>query len=237
LKSQVLDRQKVLNKLPDEKSPASIIVPQAMHDMLKESRFRSNDGVAKKGRRKKYNVEPDRSVTETRDGDNKQIMETDQNYETEDNRLNTIKKTEENVDNEFNILNKTDEDVDYLLNQLNDIENNFETDDIVFETEYNSEDETILIAVELAQQNQYAVNFETNDFVLVKFETLKGNFEEYVGQISDFDGEEITCKFLRKSMSGYYVFPFIIDEATVTRNQIIRRLKLISEKRGNYRFE
>ncbi|CAI6357713.1 unnamed protein product [Macrosiphum euphorbiae] len=229
-----LDRQKVLNKLPDNESPASIVVPQAMHDMLKESRFGSNDGVTKKGRRKKYNVEPGRSVTEanmTRDGDNEQIMETDQNDETEDNQINTIKKTEEN---------KTDEDDDYLLNQLNDfIEINFETDDIVFEKEYNSADETVLRVVELAQQNQYAINFETHDFVLVKFETLKGNFEEFVGQISEIDGEEITCKFLRKSksMSGYYVFPFIIDEATVTRNQIIRRLKLISEKRGNYQFE
>jgi len=75
-----LDRQKVLNKLPDDKSPASIIVPQAMHDMLKESRFGSNDGGTTKGRREKYNVEPGRSVTEanmTRDGDNEQIMETD----------------------------------------------------------------------------------------------------------------------------------------------------------------
>lgn len=213
-----------------------------MRDILKESRFGSNDGVTKKRRRKKYNVEPGRSVTAAnmkRDGYNEQIMETDQNDETEDNQLNTIKKTEENVDNKFNTLNKTDEDVDYLLNQLNDIENNFETDDIVFETEYNSENETVLRVVELAQQNQYAINFEINDFVLVKFETLKGNFEEYVGQISEIDGEETTCKFLRKSksMSGYYVFPFIIDEATVTRNQIIRRLKLISEKRGNYQFE
>jgi len=74
---------------------------------------------------------------------------------------------------------------------------------------------------------------------LVKFETFKGNFEEYVGQISEIDGEEITCKFLRKSksMSGYHVFLCIIDEASVTKNQIIRRLKLISEKRGNYQFE
>lgn len=50
-----------------------------MHDMLKESRFGSNDGVTKKGRQKYY-VEPGRSVTEsnmTRDGDNEQIMETD----------------------------------------------------------------------------------------------------------------------------------------------------------------
>lgn len=64
------------------------------------------------------------------------------------------------------------------------------------------------------------------NFILVKFETVKGNFEEYVGQVSDIEGEEITCKFLRKSkgMKGYYVFPFIIDEASVTRDQIIRRL-------------
>jgi len=34
--------------------------------MLKESKFGSNDGETKKGRHKKYNVEPGRSVTDLR---------------------------------------------------------------------------------------------------------------------------------------------------------------------------
>lgn len=181
--------QKVLNEFSDDKSSASIIVSQVMHDMLEESSFGSNNGVTKKGRRTKYNVEPGRSVTEanmTRDVDSGQIIETDQHYEIEDNQLNTLKKTRENVDNEFNVSNNTDEDVDYLLN---DIEDNFETVNIGFQTEYNGEDETVIRVVKLAQKNQYAINFETNEFVLVKFETLKGNFEEYVGQISEIHGE------------------------------------------------
>lgn len=41
-------------------------------------------------------------------------------------------------------------------------------------------------------------NLETMVFILIKFEILKLNFEEYVAQISEIE-EEITCKFLRNS--------------------------------------
>lgn len=41
-----------------------------------------------------------------------------------------------------------------------------------------------------------------NDFVLVSFETLKGNFEEYVGQICEIEEEEVTCK--KEKVSVYF---------------------------------
>lgn len=61
-----LNREKVLNKLPEEEtnSSTSSIIPQVLHDMFKESRFGVNNGGTKKGRRKKFNIEPGRSVNE-----------------------------------------------------------------------------------------------------------------------------------------------------------------------------
>lgn len=66
-----------------------------------------------------------------------------------------------------------------------------------------------------------------------------GKFEEYIGQIIEIESQNILCRFLRRSqrMLGCFAFPFIIDEAYVSIDQIVKKLKIIKERRRNYQFE
>lgn len=82
-------------------------------------------------------------------------------------------------------------------------------------------------------------NLKTNDFILAEFETVKGNKAEFVGQIiMKQDSGFFSSRFLRKSqkINGYYSFPFVIDEASVSSDQIIKKITVLHERRGNYRF-
>jgi len=60
-----------------------------------------------------------------------------------------------------------------------------------------------------------------------------------MGQITEIEEDNLLCRFLRKSQSirGCFSFPFIIDEAYVGKDQVIKKLKVIKERRGNYQFE
>jgi len=204
-------REKVLIKLPGDldSSSASSIIPQVLHDLFKETRFGSNDGPAKKCKRKRFNIEPGRSVTEA-----------NMFHEAEDLGLDTELNNEEelNPNTELN-PNETE------LNTIS--EKNYETEEND-ETEENSE--TAIININ---------NLKVDDFVKVKFETIRSNFEEYMGQITEIEEENILCQFLRKSQSmrGCYSFPFIIDEAYVTLDQVVKKLKVLTERRGNFKFE
>lgn len=118
----------------------------------------------------------------------------------------------------------TDTEINTNVTELNkNNENNYETEEIY---------ETVNIN-----------NLKIDDFVKVKFETVRGNFEEYVGQITEIEEDNLLererTSFLRKnqSMRGCFSFPFITDEAYVGKDQVIKKLKVIKEKRGNYQFE
>lgn len=191
----------MLNKLPGDpnSSTSSSIIPQVLHDLFKKSRFDSNDGPAKKCRRKRFNIEPGRSVTEANMFNEEEVQDTE-GYNEE----------ELNPDTELN-TNEIE------LNKNNG--NNYETEET---------GETVNIN-----------NLKVDNVVKVKFETIRSNFEEYMGQITEIEEDNILCRFLRKSqsMSGCFSFPFIIDETYVGIDQVIKKLKVIKERRGNYQFE
>lgn len=203
-----LNREKVLKRLPDEtNSSTSSIIPQVLHDLFKESRFGSKTGGAKNCKRKRYNIEPGRSVTEANMYQNSSAEE-DEPCETEHNQ-NT--------------------ELNYETEQNQNIELNYETEQNK-NTDMNCDETEININ-----------NLQVDDFVRIKFETIKSNFEdiEYIGQITEIEEENLKCRFLRKSqsMKGFFVFQFIIDEAYVDTDQVVKKLKVIKEKRGNYQFE
>lgn len=75
---------------------------------------------------------------------------------------------------------------------------------------------------------------KVDDFIKTKFETIKGNFEEYISQVSEINGTEYNCRFIRKNI--HMVFIVFLDEATVSFNEILRKITVIQERRGNYRF-
>jgi len=89
----------VLNKLP-----GSSIIPQVLHDLFKESIFGSNNGLAKKCRRKRFNIEPGRSATEANMFNEEEVQDTEGYNEEElnpDTEINT-NVTELNKNNENN---------------------------------------------------------------------------------------------------------------------------------------
>lgn len=42
-------------------------------------------------------------------------------------------------------------------------------------------------------------NLQVDDFVRIKFESIKSYFEEYIGQIIEIEEKKLKCRFLRKS--------------------------------------
>lgn len=77
-------------------------------------------------------------------------------------------------------------------------------------------------------KNKTCDNIFTNDFVMVKFQTIKGNPKSYISQVTVIDGNEYTCQFLRQNtqMTGFYCFPYVTDEATVSIQEIIKKMKI-----------
>lgn len=60
----------------------------------------------------------------------------------------------------------------------------------------------------------------------------------FIGQVTEIEENEYTCKFLRKNnqMTGFYCFPFIIDEA-ISRKQIVKKMVVKNQRRGNFQFQ
>ncbi|KAE9528775.1 hypothetical protein AGLY_012350 [Aphis glycines] len=171
-----IDREKVLKRLPIEdldsiNTSASIIIPEALHDIFKETRF------GKVG---------EKVIDEI--------------------KINN---------NDKNILNKDD----YMM--------------VTHETEYNNINKTE------EKLNKKCDKINVNDFVMVKFQTIKKNIEMYIVQVTDIEENKYTCIFLRKNnqMTGFYCFPFIIDEAGISREQIIKKMVVKSQRRGNFKFQ
>lgn len=211
-----LNREKVLNKLPPDEldgSNASTIIPQTLHDLFKENRFGKKDET--KGRRKKYNIQPGRSVTEDNLlGGNYEDTRVN-NFDIIDNITETEREnmTEEEIISERE--NKTEEEI--MTGRENVTEKKTDTEKKMTDPKF----------------------IKVDDFVKAQFKTIKGTFQEYIGQVCEISGTEYNCRFLRKNiqLTGFYCFPFVMDEAIVSCDEIIKKLTVIQERRGNYRFE
>lgn len=124
------------------------------------------------------------------------------------------------------IVDETDDDIMMVIDETelnNKVQNIYDNDDdIKHKTEKNNKCDIIV-----------------DDFVMVKFETIKKNIEMFIGQVSEIDQNDYTCKFLRKNnkMTGFYCFPFIIDEATITKEHIVKKMVIKNQRRGNFQFE
>lgn len=76
------------------------------------------------------------------------------------------------------------------------------------------------------------------EFVVAKFPTAKRD-RLFVGKIEGLSGCEYTINTLRKKgilEKGYFVYPEITDLSLISRDQIVRKLHLKSEKRGKFVF-
>lgn len=256
-----LNREKVLKRLPDEdlnsiNSSASIIIPEALHEIFKETRFgKSSDKISK---RKKYNINAGCSVTENNILNENEIRVgekiVNKNYTDEKNITKKRRYTDRT--NETGQNNKL---IDYEMLEIEETENKNVTeqnklivDCEILEIEETKQNKLIdnykMIEIKETEnktaninkiKNKTCNNIFINDFVMVQFESIKGNPKLYIGQVSEIDGNEYTCQFLRKNskMTGFYCFPYVIDEATVSIQEIIKKMKILKQRRGNYQFE
>lgn len=84
-------------------------------------------------------------------------------------------------------------------------------------------------------------DFKTEEFVLVKLTTTKGNSKLYVAKILEIDmiSKELTCSFLRKSqkVNNSYLFPDEEDRSIVELTEIVKKLKPEVLRRGQLRFD
>jgi len=79
---------------------------------------------------------------------------------------------------------------------------------------------------------------DIGDFIITKYETNRRD-RFYIAKIIKISGTEIVVSTLRKhplSKSVFFICPNILDEPVISREQIVRQLKLLSVKRGKYFF-
>lgn len=86
-------------------------------------------------------------------------------------------------------------------------------------------------------------NLNQGDFVLVRFDQIKGKQVFFIGQIQTvFEKTDFDIKFLRRH-NQYFIFPIIDDIAQINRTDIISKLPEPTEipgtlrTKGYYRFE
>lgn len=157
--------------------------------------------------------------------DETEINNSDQNILPENDYMIVTDETEFNNKIVQNILNDNDDDIidETECNNIN------KTEKYSTPTDYKTE----------KKKKKKCDKIIVNDFVMVKFETIKKNIEMFIGQVTEIEENEYTCKFLRKNnqMTGFYCFPFIIDEATISRKQIVKKMVVKKQRRGNFQFQ
>lgn len=110
-----------------------------------------------------------------------------------------------------------------------------ESENLPIEPDSDDEDE-------LQDEDILYDNLNVNDFLIVwldystKSKNIRKNFICQI--VRKTTPNDITCSFLRKSVSGMniYVFPNETDECDVSMNQIIKVVKPLFVKRGRYSF-
>jgi ribosomal protein L19 len=123
-------------------------------------------------------------------------------------------------------------------------ENNIEdpeTDNDTEITEFNNEPGPSTSQAVPNHQQVIPVEFEIDDFILVKYETNK-SFQHYIGQILNIDYPIINVNFLRKknSLTGppTFVFPIVADKSRIKVTQVVKIVKLLNrQKRDRYIFD
>lgn len=134
-----LDREKVLKRLPVEdldsiNTSASIIIPEALHDMFKETWFgKASEKISK---RKKYNIKAGCSVTEENILMNdEEILEDAINTNTSTKEKKKVKKgNSTDRKKKENLLNNNEfMNINYILDKTDDIMM------VIDETELNNE--------------------------------------------------------------------------------------------------
>lgn len=80
--------------------------------------------------------------------------------------------------------------------------------------------------------------FDKDEFVIAQFKTNKRD-RHFIGKIVEMDEEGFTVSTLRKKSDTkdcIFIFPQIIDIATISREQIIRKITVKQSRRGRYVF-
>lgn len=70
-----------------------------------------------------------------------------------------------------------------------------------------------------------------NDYIIIRF-TQKKTERHYVGLVTEYEDDELTVKFMRKTGLDKFVFPEVDDVATIDRRQVV---KILSQPVVNHR--
>jgi len=131
---------------------------------------------------------------------------------------------------------------DFRVEDVN--ENNIddpETDNDTEIIEFNNDQEPSTSQAVPNHQQEIPVEFEIDNFILVKYETNK-SYRHYIGQILDINYPIINVNFLRKknSLAGppTFVFPIVADKSRIKVTQVVKIVKVLSrQKRDRYIFD
>jgi hypothetical protein len=212
------DPDQVLKKNPDSlvtETATSVQIVKTMSEFFKEARYGANTKPTL-GRRKKINVPPGQSVTSD-------IISNPQPSSS------GTKKKNQNGKGHYD-LSDTDEDT--VSSEQGDKYCSEE------EIEDNEKTDNLNIIPEMTDTIPKMDDINRGDFVKVKFITLRNNIRKFIGEVLDKSEQGLQVKFLKESssMKNCYVFPFRDDIEIVSEEQVDRKMKIMSNVRGNIKF-
>lgn len=103
---------------------------------------------------------------------------------------------------------------------------------VPLDTDSESADEEMSDEENMEQDMEY----NSGDYVLVKYELFKKRLQYYVGEIEKVEGENVLCNFLKKKTGGsYFYFPDQPDKDTVNENCVVLKLGKPSQSSSSAR--
>lgn len=261
-----LDRQQVLKRLPSDtvedcaSEPAAQAMVATLTTMFKEARYGKGDAPAR-GRKKKINVAPGRSVS-AEDIEDIDTPSTSKGLARKSGikRRQKLPASDESSDSDFPNTNAavagqhsdTDDDITQPI-RLNRKYHPWDSGDTDLEASDNFSESggSELVENEGADKVEDETDCDSSstvllptlkpeDFVIVELGTTKGAKKKFAAKILSIeDGNQYWCSFLRphQKIKDAFVFPNIDDLSLVQHAEIKKRLApILKLRRGGFQF-
>lgn len=262
-----LNKDEVLKRMPTKGKPESTtgtssasdspnLWREVFTDFLEESRAKQTQPTRK--RKRKVDITPGKSVESSdispllqqESGEASSLMQTtSQAIKNSVSSSAAMRKRVRVCDTGTNNLSSSEESDEAI--SLHDSSSGLEefssdTDDVSSSLTITKQDNTVTdipVLEEVASGN--ACNVSVGSFAVVKFECAtnsakKSSTVKFIGQVISHTEslDQITFKFMRKSMKcqNVFVFPVVDDIAEVNLSQVIEILKPLAVRRGRYTF-
>lgn len=100
---------------------------------------------------------------------------------------------------------------------------------------YSSESDCEQLEVSQPKAYEFKI-INVGDFVIIKLASKK-SYRHYVGKVVDkYDDGDFSVSFLRKSAGGKFVFPNVIEENSITREEVVKVLEPPVISRDRFSF-